>query len=110
MRPPTSVIVAGFVIALPVLVPWAIVDHYRYKHRLRSAARRIPCSVCGASLGDNALREADKLWFAHVAELHRKHPGSRLRLFRAARAVCKACGTMFAFNESSRTFTQTQQA
>jgi predicted RNA-binding Zn-ribbon protein involved in translation (DUF1610 family) len=108
MRVPTPLIVVAIVLALSALVPDAISRHFVYKHRLLAPARRSPCPACGRTLGIAALHEADEHWRAHVAELHRAHPGARLRLIRLVQATCVSCGAMLSFREDSGTFRRTE--
>jgi len=89
-------------------VPYAIGRHYLYQHRLRSAAKRSACPICGRPLGISALFEADEGWRSHIARLHRAHPGARLRLIRFVHAICADCGARLSFREHSGTFTPSE--
>lgn len=108
MRVPTPLLLVAIVLSLPALVPYAIARHYLYKHRLLVAAKSRACPSCGRILGIEAINEADERWRAHVAELHRAHPGARLRLIRLVHAICVVCGARLSFREESGTFTRTE--
>jgi len=105
MRVPTPVFVVAFVLALPVLLPYALFRHGLYLRRLRTAAEARPCPSCGRPLGADALRASDEHWRSHFAELQRANPGARLRLIRLVHAICTACGARLHFREGSGTFT-----
>jgi hypothetical protein len=98
--------VVAFLLALPALVPYAFVCLYLDRRRLRIAANSHACPSCGRILGIEALHLADERWRAHVAELHRSHPGVRFRLVRLIHAICPACGTELSFRKESGTFEQ----
>lgn len=105
MRLPTPIIAVALLLALPVLLPYAFVSRRLHQRRLRSAAEAQPCPSCGRPLGVAALQASDEQWRAHVAELHRAHPGARFRLVRLVYAICITCGAHLHFREASGTFT-----
>ena len=100
----TGLLVLAFFIALPVIIPVAIFLSHRYKRRLRRLAQSTPCQSCGKILGLEALRLADAEWSAHVAELHEKNPGIRVRLVRLLHAICRHCGTRYTHFEEENEF------
>lgn len=108
MRVPLPLMVVATVVALPVLIPYAIGRYYLDRHRLRAAARRIACPACGCPLGVEAVREADECWRSHVKWLCREHPGIRFRLVRMVQAICVHCGARLSFHEDSGSFTETK--
>ena len=94
----------GIVILLPILMPIAMLLHVRDERRLRTLAQSTTCTACGATLGEAALRLADKAVSDHVAELHRyAPPGTRFRFVRNIHAICARCGTQYRFDAASRT-------
>src|SRR5262249_1619306 len=104
MRVPTPVFVVAFVLALPVLLPCALISHRLHRRRLRTVAQAHPCPLCGNILSIAALRAGDEEWRAYVAALHRLNPGVRFRLVRLVHAICTACGARLHFREASGTF------
>jgi hypothetical protein len=98
--------VVAVLLALPALVPYAFVCHYIDRRRLRIAAKSQACPSCGRILGIEALHLADERWRAHVAELHRSHPGVRFRLIRLVYAICLGCGAQLSFDKGAGTFEQ----
>jgi predicted RNA-binding Zn-ribbon protein involved in translation (DUF1610 family) len=108
MRTQMLLVVAAFLLllALPALIPYAFVRQYLDRRRLRIAAKSQACPSCGRILGIEALHVADERWRAHIAELHRSHPGSRFRVVRLVHAICPACGAQLSFRERSGTFEQ----
>jgi hypothetical protein len=99
-----SLLAVVFILALPVILPVAAILHARYRHRLRGAAEKTACTVCGAILGSEALDKADEFWRAHVAKLHRDNPGVRFRLVRLVHAICVRCSAEYTFRETTRSF------
>lgn len=93
-----------FILALPVILPAAAILNSLYIYRLRGAAAKAACSVCGVILGPKALSRADEVWGIHVAKLHRDHPGFRFRLVRLVHAICTRCGAEHTFRERTRSF------
>ena len=104
MRVPTPIFVVAFVLALPVLLPCALVSNRLYRRRLRTVAESHACPSCGSILGFAALLAGDEHWRAYVADLHRLNPGVRFRLVRLVDAICTACGAQLHFREASGTF------
>jgi hypothetical protein len=110
MRIPTPLIVVAMVLALPALLPYAVVRHFLFKRRRLTAAKNQACPSCGRVLGIASLREADRHWRANVDELHRAHPGAKLRLVRLVDAICVGCGARLSFREDSGHFAPTAAA
>ena len=104
MRVPTVVVAIMIVVALPVMIPIAMLSYVLETRRLRTAANRLPCPMCGRPLGTGAVALADSTWRAYVAELRRSSPGVRLRLVRLYHAICPACGQQLKFSDSTKTF------
>jgi hypothetical protein len=100
-RVPTPFFVIAFIVALPAIIPYAIVSHWLEMRRLRTAAKTQACPSCGRIPGIASLHAADEHWRAHVAELHRKYPGARFRLMRLVQAICIHCGTHLSFRENT---------
>jgi hypothetical protein len=96
--------IMGVVIALPVLIPIAIVTYRRDRRRLRAAADATHCEGCGAILAGASLQRADDLWAEHVATLMRDRPGMRFRLIRHLIAKCVVCGATYDFDAARRVF------
>jgi hypothetical protein len=97
-------LVIGVVLALPLLIPIAIVDQIICKRRLHRAAKSFTCVKCGKTLGKDAVKRADKVWSEHVSELMRTHPGARFRMVKTTDAICLDCGTEYTFREGEGTF------
>lgn len=95
--------------AIPVLIPWAIVSTALSARRLRYTAQIAPCPNCGQPLGERSVALADEAWRDHVAALHRLAPGVRLRLIRFVQAICPGCGTQLRFDGATGHFSQTSQ-
>lgn len=104
MRVPLLIVVACFFVALPVIVPIAVVSQLLHVRRLRAAAQKSRCPVCGGTLGAAALALADAAWRAYVIELHRLSPGVKLRLIRWYHAICPACGQQLRYDLPSKSF------
>lgn len=66
-----------------------------YKRRLHRAAKSYTCVKCGKTLGQDAVKSADKVWSEHVSELMRTHPGMRFRMVKTTDAICLDCGTEY---------------
>jgi RNase P subunit RPR2 len=101
---PIPLMVVGFVVLLPAIIPAAIMLAALQKHRLRKAAKSFVCVNCGRVLGTGALARADEAWSEHMRELMRQHPGVRLRMLRTVHAICLGCDTCYRFREKERTF------
>jgi hypothetical protein len=94
----------GVVVAIPFLIPVAIVLHRLDRRRLRKAANQAHCGSCGAILGSASLQRADEVWAEHVATLMRDRPGIRFRLIRHLRATCVVCGAAYDFDATRGVF------
>jgi hypothetical protein len=75
----------------------------RERRGLLSAVRALGCPSCSASLSEDSVRVAHKLWERHVATLTQRNPGVMFRLVRKIAAVCDACGARLQFDQDSGT-------
>jgi hypothetical protein len=96
--------VIAFVLSMPLWLRVVAVSNFVHKYRLRQAAKSFACLKCGATLGVDALKRADRVWAEHMSNLMAGHPGARLRISRTLHAICVGCGTQYTFRESARTF------
>lgn len=101
----TILIVVGFVIALPVIVPYALITNAFADRRRKRDADDFYCIQCGNILGQASIAKADEYWRGHVRELHKRFPGGRLRLVRDVWAICTACGARYNYRTKDKTFT-----
>ena len=100
-----------FILALPVILPFVGVLHWRDKRRLRAAAKRLACQGCGNLLGERAIEAANVAWAARVERLRRRLPASiRLRLVRDLDAICTHCGARYEFMPKTREFVALKRA
>ena len=106
-----TVVLVGIllVVFLPVILPVVAIDHWLSHRRMQAAARVFACPACGAVIGIEALRLAEEAWGSHMAEMHRKNPGIRLkrspqRIMRHLHAICPHCGARYQFIEHERAF------
>ena len=90
--------------ALPVIVPFLVLDQKRTRRRQLLALTRRPCVVCGGSLDHRALDLAEATWTSRVAAMHEERPNVMFRLVRRLHAVCPACGAEYEWDEASRLF------
>jgi len=104
-RLPITIYVIGGVLALPILIPVAIVQHGLYRRRLLKCASRFQCLTCGALLGKKAVALADKACQDRISELMRVNPGVRFRLRRTLHAICPSCETRYSYSEKGDIFT-----
>jgi hypothetical protein len=71
----TPAIIGGavfFILALPVILPFVGVLHWRDRRRLRAAAKRLACQACGQLLGERAIEAADVAWAARLEHFQEK--------------------------------------
>ena len=87
-----TVIVIGFVLLLPIVIPLGLILHALSRHRLGAAARRRSCPTCGQILGDRAIDLADAAWEEHLRQ-HRESAQSDSipRMVRTIDAICPHC-------------------
>ena len=90
--------------ALPVIVPFLVLDEKRTRRRQLLALARRPCAVCSSSLDCRALDLADATWTNWVAAMQAERPYVMFRLVRRLHAVCPACGAEYEWDEASRSF------
>lgn len=91
-----------FLLAFPLSMPLVALLHALDCRRLRAAASGTRCVRCGQALGQASLDAADHTRQAELAELHRRHPGMRLRIVRHCRALCPTCGAGYTWNRPTR--------
>ena len=97
--------VFAFLLAMPVLLPIAMISHSLDQRDMRAVSESQPCPACGARLGVAALRASDEQWQAYVDELRRANPGAFFRLVRRHHAICTVCGAHSMFDRESGAFT-----
>jgi len=97
------------VVFLPVLIPMAVVLTAVGKRRIRKAARSFACVVCGSRLGGVAVKLADDAVAGQARQWRRDHPYARYRMVRTLHAICPACGTRYAYDETDRTFLREEE-
>ena len=95
--------VAATVVALPVLLPWALITHSLDKRRLLKAARKTDCPICCTRLGEKSFDLADTVRSKDSAELHRANPGVKFRLVRMYDLICTNGNTRLKIDQSSQT-------
>ncbi len=98
------VIVIGCVIALPVIVPCALITEAFADRRRKRDADNFCCTQCGYILGQASIAKADDYWRQHVRELHKRFPGARLRLVRDVWAICAVCGANYNYRTKDKTY------
>lgn len=98
------VIVIGCMIALPVIVPYALITAAFADRRRKRDADNFCCSQCGNILGQASIAKADDYWRQHVRELHKRFPGTRLRLVRDVWAICAMCGARYNYRTKDKTY------
>ena len=91
--------VIGFVLLLPVLIPYALVLVAVENRRKRRAAALFVCVKCGKVLGLEAIRISD--------EEERKSAQERAgdvmwRTVRTCHAICPSCGARYFFSDRAR--------
>lgn len=86
------------------LIAFVAVLVHRDQRKLRRAARRTPCSDCGALLGDAAVALADELWSKHMGTVQARNPQATLRVVRLLFAACPQCGARYRFDEKAEAF------
>jgi uncharacterized Zn-finger protein len=96
----------GFVLLIPVLLPFGLALAVLHRHRIRSVARRFPCTGCGRMLGPEAVRVADAEWDRRMRELRAQHPNTKFRIVRDLHAACPVCGRRYRFVEKERTLAE----
>ena len=100
----TIVIVIGCVIAVPVIVPYALITDAFADRRRKRDADNFCCTRCGNILGQASIEKADDYWRQHVRELHKRFPGARLRLVRDVWAICAMCGARYNYRTKDKTY------
>jgi len=100
----TVLIVIGFVIALPVIVPYALIANALTDRRRQRDADNFSCVQCGKILGHASIAKANEYWREHVGELHKRFPGARLRLVRDVWAICDVCGARYNYRTKDKAF------
>jgi hypothetical protein len=102
-----ALLAIGFVIFLPLLLPFAGVLHGVYLRGLRAAADKFRCVDCDQILGRKSIQLADAEWSERMRELMNRFPGVRPRVVRNIHAICSICGTRYRFDEKARSFAKT---
>ena len=100
----TILIVIGCVIALPVIIPYALIATAFADRRRKRDADNFCCTQCGNILGQAAITKADEDWRQHVRELHKRFAGARLRLIRNVWAICAVCGAEYNYRTKDKTY------
>jgi hypothetical protein len=100
----TILVVIGFVIALPVIVPYLLIANTFDDRRRVRDADNFCCTQCGNILGQASITKANEYWLKHVRELHKRFPGARLRLIRDVWAICTECGAKYNYRTKDRTY------
>lgn len=90
-------------LTFPVSLPLIALLHALDRRRLRAAASRTRCVRCSQILGQASLDAADAAWAVEMADMHRRFPGTRMRVVRHCHALCAACGMEYGWNEQNRT-------
>jgi hypothetical protein len=93
----------GFVLLLPVIIPFGIVTGYVGRRRMRSVILASKCPACGAQLDIEAIARGEARWKEIAREIWASSPPHvRLRVVRDVHAVCCACGAELTYRETSR--------
>src|SRR5262245_31241846 len=101
-----TLLLIGFVILSPLMVPTALILHGVYLRRLRAAADQFKCFECGQILGRKSIELADGEWARRMREYTDQHPGIRIRVVRNLHAICPNCGRQYQFDEKTRSFAE----
>lgn len=96
--------IAGFLLLLPVLLPFAALLNFLENRRLKHTAQQFHCVQCGKILGRESLRRADNTWQKQMREFRVKHPGVRYRIVRKLHAICAFCDAEYTYFNAERTF------
>jgi len=103
-----GLLIAVFVLLLPIALPLALIiiwiHHRRSFNALRVSAKATLCTKCGNILGSESLRLADAEWKKHVRTLMAKYPFVRFRIARTLHAICSHCGARYTYFEKTKTF------
>lgn len=100
----TVLILIGCAIALPVLVPCALLAIALDDRRRKRDADNFTCIQCGNILGQASIAKASEYWREHVRKLHKHYPGGRLRLVRDVYAICTVCGARYTYSTRDKTY------
>ena len=100
----TVLVVIGFVIAMPVILPYALIANALTDRRRKRDAANCSCIQCGNILGQASIAKADEYWREHVRELHTRFPGVRLQLVRDVWAICDVCGARYSYRAKDQTY------
>jgi len=94
-------VVIGFVLLLPVIIPCAIVLVMVEEHRKRKSAGGFVCLTCGKVLGVESLKLSDE----EQRKLAAERPDECMRrMVRTCHAICPSCGTRYTYVSEKRTF------
>ena len=105
---PATVFAILIVLALSVLIPYAIVVSFLAERRRHRDAERSRCVTCGRILGAQSLKRSNEYWREYVRQLHLSHLGVKFRLVRTNWAICANCGAAYTYAASTRTFESTE--
>ena len=94
----------GCVIALPVIVPYALITYTLADRRRKRDADNFCCIQCSNILGQTSIAIADEYWHEYVHELHKRSPEARLRLVRDVWAICAVCGGRYNCRTRDKTY------
>jgi hypothetical protein len=97
------------ILATPVVIPIAVLLHWRDQRRLRKAALKQACPTCHRQLGVESLVKANEELASEVAELRKSHPGVRFRIVRTMDAIRMNCGARLRFRKEFRDFVVTDR-
>lgn len=100
----TVLILIVCMIALPVIVPYALLANALDDRRRKRDADNFTCIRCGNILGQASIAKANEYWREHVHELHNRYPGARLRLVRDVYAICTVCGAGYSYSAADKTY------
>ena len=106
----TGLLIVLFVLLLPVTLPIALVvisvaECHKRKQKCR-CAEATACEKCGATLGRESLKLADKAWAEHFRKIMADAANRqvRLRIVRTLDAICPACGARYTYFEKRQKF------
>jgi hypothetical protein len=99
----SSLATVAAMLALPVMVPFAVASQFIYRRRMRADILASNCPACGAQLNPEAIARGEIRWREILQEILANHPSEvRLRIVRDVQAVCCACGAELTYREGSR--------
>jgi hypothetical protein len=99
----------AFVLALPVIIPYAMLCDYARRRKLRRLCKTFRCTNCNEILGIDSLDRSDAYWQEYGRRMRRAYPGARLRMVRTNWAICGNCGAAYTLDDRTCEFETTER-